>query len=327
MIKNSGLSFLLCTIIISSAALADGLDPSRGLQLLNQIPEDQYYPVLCQQPYEEESNIPEGRIHRCNAAVEEVRIRLEELVSGEQADVLDLALYRRLNEKLKGSDHYREHYTGQIFSYDLDTSNQSILNELVSIARDAYRLHKAEILITDYYEPGLDLGLPVPFLPYASYENIVSSASGQQYLDMYYDYDYTPASSRLFKPAHASRIQSRALDIFAVTEPLLTPLIKEKLDQFNRELKSTKNSTSVEVERRLVLNTKTLLFYLPFEDGNSRTNRLLYNLMRLSIGLPPSVTKILPSFRDYDTDAIIEIYKNRLDTLNREANSGTGALE
>ncbi|MGI9275090.1 MAG: hypothetical protein ACR2PT_09645 [Endozoicomonas sp.] len=327
MMKNSGLSLLLSTIIITSTALADGLDPSRGLQLLNQIPEDQFYPVLCQQPYEDEASIPEDRVHRCNAAVEEVRIRLEELASGEKTDVLDLALYRRLNEKLKGSDNYREHYTGRVYSYDLNTSNRNILNELVSIARDANQTHQAEIFITDYYAPHLNLEVAQSYNSYIPYQHLVTSPSGQQYLDMYYGHKYTPASSRLIKTEQTSALQTKPIDVFAVTEPLLTSLVQEKLGQFNQYLKSIANKSSIEVERHLIYNTKTILFYLPFEDGNTRTNRLVYNLMRLAIGLSPAVTKILPSFRDYDTDSIIKIYRGRLAELSKGADEASEPVE
>ena len=281
-----------------------GLNPSAGLQYLQRISSQEIYPVFCQDYYEDAETHDENRKAACINAIELFKAHLVNAQSDESAALITYDLIVKMNYLLRGFSHRQAEvaltldkqpnalqriiekfslfWYGVYYGYGLELLSLDVANETLDLSSEIYKYSSHPLMSTGCY-----------------FGETIEDVTEQI---CYYE-ETGPKDLRL-------RSQEE-LASMAKVQIKPTPIMerRELIEGYLAEAHSVMLNSTWESERDfngyLASRSRVLLLAHVFEDGNTRTARLIINMFRLLFGLEPIVTANIPNIRSNHSNSIV----------------------
>ena len=313
------------------------INPLRGYSILKSIPKSELYVTFCQLEYEQEKDISPERILGCHEALHIIGTRLLGLAAGFKDNPVDIEFLKQINAALLQNDNLYHSATENPIRFGVIPKNENAKKENILIAENIY-------LVT-----GSDLQTTLLCHSAQYYKNLIKSFKYNSFfysntsLECYYQESLAcfdaHQDQKTLEEDSADYQTLYFLEILKSTRQKPTPLRLKKVNScdnlspyyifslpteaqvifFNNLFENInaklKNHTSINIQslnEEIVKISRAVLLTHAFRDGNTRTSRLLLNMLRLSAGLEPYQSNFLPDPRDWSSIDMVQQYYSNL---------------
>ncbi len=335
------LKFLLTMLLISvsytscAEPITSSLKPEQGYYQLKSVPDEDLYRTFCQLEYETEEDISRERILGCKAALNEVNNRLFEIAMGRESNLIDLQFLKIINSALLHDDDLYHSGTKKYqVSFGILPRSDDAIRENINIAEDVYALTNVDFKMIFGCENIQSIEKKIKeiqeklFLEWNS-DQEKSYQGALACFEIYHNQkkilELTGVDRRVFRGAQESRwmkqipvpLRLKAVDrlrannshiIFSLPIAAQIAFLNNLFENINTRLKNHTWQSRSSLDAEIVKVSRAILLVHAFHDGNTRTSRLILNMLRLSIGLAPFQSNLLPDFRDWSASEIVKLY-------------------
>ncbi len=315
--------FMLFLLSINSYCndmyIGDGEARRKGVEILDSIPESDYYRVFCQRFADEFTEISEQHIEACTEAVSILKKQLV-IASSDTEGLLNEPFVSRLNKAIASYDTpYSSNKKHRIKKHRIVIKSRKDAEELILISK-AFSQNKIKFIGYPYCSSENEI---VEAIVNAGgerlHENWMVQRRSRQWTLCYlnkrmyeehpYIQDLATEEPEVSIANYTSMIPYRIedysvndlidldeIDVFAIPYDQHEIFWNKLIPEVNRKLRSLPWDNEIAMKNDFYLWAKTIYLALLFERGNARTARLLLNFMLLASGHRPLEMNNLSDF-------------------------------